>query len=87
MTGTMTKSESNVPRRWFEHGPLASLRDEVDGLFESFFGAPGVTPFSGTAIPSIDVAETDSAIEVKTDLPGIAAKDVDIEIRNDSSSF
>jgi HSP20 family protein len=34
-------------------------------------------------IPSIDVVETDANVEVKTDLPGMTAEDVDIEIRDD----
>ncbi len=83
MTGTITKPDSNVPRRWFDQGPLASFRDEVDGLFQSFFGGPGMLQTPDGGVPSIDVAETDDSIEVTTDLPGISAKDVDIEIRND----
>lgn len=83
MTGAMTKPDANVPRHWFERGPLASFRDEVDGLFQSFFGGPGMVQMPDGGVPSIDVAETDDSIEVTTDLPGISAKDLDIEIRND----
>ena len=83
MPGTMTKPEAGAPRRWFENGPLASLRDEMDGLFENFFGSPIHSHLAGGSVPSIDLAETDESVEVKTDLPGIRAEDVDIEIRND----
>ena len=83
MSRTMTKSETKTPRRWFERGPLASLRDEVEDVFENFFGASDMSRFEDGNIPSVDVSETDDAIEVKTDLPGIKSEDIDIEIRND----
>lgn len=82
MTGSISKPESTTPRRWFEQGPLTSLRDEMDDLFSSFFGAPGAARGSDVAVPSIDVAETDDAFEIKTDLPGIKSEDVNIEIRD-----
>lgn len=81
--GAMTRREPGTPRRWFERGPMGSLRDEMDELFASFFGTPAVADASEMTIPSIDMAETNDAIEVTTDLPGIKAEDVDIEIRND----
>ncbi|MEZ6132183.1 MAG: Hsp20/alpha crystallin family protein [Planctomycetaceae bacterium] len=84
MNSTLTKREPTTPRRWFERGPMGTLRNEVDELFESFFGTPAMASASELMIPSIDVAETDDAIEVTTDLPGIRAEDVDIEIRNDT---
>ncbi len=83
MNGAIKKREATTPRRWFERGPMGTLRDEVDELFESFFGTPTVAAGAEMTIPSIDVAETDDAIEVTTDLPGIKAEDIDIEIRND----
>ena len=83
MTSPSTTPERNVPGRWLEHGPLASLRSEMDGLFENFFGTPASSALSGAGVPSVDVVETDDAIEVTTDLPGFSAKDIDIEIRHD----
>lgn len=82
MNGSMTKRESTTPRRWFQQGPMSSLRDEVDELFSSFFGAPALAAAAEISIPSVDVSETEDAIEVATDLPGIKAEDVDIEIRD-----
>lgn len=83
MTGPLSKPESNVPRRWFDSSPLSSLRDEMDGLFENFFGAPIASQLADRRVPSMDVSETDDAVEVTTDLPGFTAQDIDIEIRND----
>lgn len=36
--------------------------------------------FSGAMVPALDLSETDTAIEVRMDLPGITAKDIDIQI-------
>ena len=83
MGRTLTKPETRTARRWFERGPLASLRDDVEDVFENFWGTSEMSPFEDGNIPSVDVSETDDAIEVKTDLPGIKSEDIDIEIRND----
>lgn len=34
-------------------------------------------------IPRLDIAETDKTIEVKTELPGLEKKDVDVTLEND----
>jgi HSP20 family protein len=83
MSGTVSKRETSQPRRWFERGPLSSLREEMDDLFENFFGTPSSGALSVDSMPSIDVSETAEAIEVKTDLPGIKPENIDIEIKDD----
>jgi HSP20 family protein len=82
MNGALTKRQATTPRRWFEREPVGALREEVDELFENFFGTPAITSALEMTVPSIDVAETDEAIEVTTDLPGIKAEEVNVEIRN-----
>jgi HSP20 family protein len=69
-----------LPRRWFERGPLAGLWEEMDDLFENFIGESGCPATSGQIVPNADVSETDEAIEVKTDLPGIKPNEIDIEV-------
>ena len=83
MKSALAKSEKTTPGRWFARGPMGTLRDEVEELFESFFGTPALAGSAELTVPSTDVAETDDAIEVTTDLPGYKAEDVNIEIRND----
>lgn len=78
----VSKRENTSPRGWFEQGPLATLRGEMDELFESFFGEKGLTTPAAMSVPSVDVAETDESVEVTTDLPGYKADEVDIEIRD-----
>lgn len=56
-----------------------SLRDEMEDLFSRFFtegGADGVP----LARPSLDLSETDSSVQVRVDVPGMKAEDIDIEV-------
>lgn len=79
-----------APRAHFD--PFAAFRSEMDRLFDSFFGggrapaAPrGFEPaawFGGALSPSVDVAETDGALTVTAELPGMAPGDVELSMRN-----
>ena len=66
-----------------EDDPFLAMQKEVNRLFEDF-GRGSVSRFaSAEVVPRIDVAETDSAIEVTAELPGIDEKDVDVVLRDD----
>lgn len=58
------------------------MQDEVEDMFHRLFGAAG--PEAGMAgwTPSVDVRETDQALVVKADLPGVDPKDVEVTIQN-----
>lgn len=76
--------------------PLVSLRDEIDRLFDSVFAAPlgwrmlerdplrrlgfGTLPSFGDITPHMDVKETDTAIELTAELPGMVEKDVEVTL-------
>jgi HSP20 family protein len=59
------------------------IREEMDRLWMSVFSSPW-RPFhlaeQMALIPTMDVFEKDGNIEVKIELPGIEAKDVDIRV-------
>jgi HSP20 family protein len=59
------------------------FRDEMDDMFSRFFG-PITTTMNDRAewAPRVDVEETDKAILVKADLPGVDPKDIDISVQN-----
>jgi HSP20 family protein len=59
---------------------LGDLREEVEELFSQAFGGDGGLWASERIIPSLDLAETDGAIEVRMDIPGMEAKDIDIQV-------
>lgn len=80
MISQLTRRETSTPRRWFEMGPVSSLRDEMDQLFESFFGNGDEVRAAGRLVPNLDLSETPEAVEVKTDLPGFKPDEVNIEV-------
>ena len=62
--------------------PFVSLQQEIERLFDDFgmrFGPSRNGP-AETLAPRIDVAETDKAIELTAELPGLEEKDVDINL-------
>ena len=80
--------KSLVPFR--EGGPLMrpdfglfGLHREIDRLFSEF--AQGIGPGGAQSIvPNIEISETDKAIEVSAEMPGLERKDVEISIEDDT---
>jgi HSP20 family protein len=64
--------------------PFVSLQREMNRLFEDALrGLPAISGDAKAAMaPSMDVKETDNAIEVQTELPGVDQKDVDVTYAN-----
>lgn len=65
--------------------PFRSLQKEIDRVFEDF-GRGALWPFGEGGqemvrlTPSIDVSETDDAIEITAELPGVEEKDVEVTV-------
>lgn len=66
---------------------FSQLQREVDRLFSEFSrGLPAMRwPFAGEGevMPSIDVSESDTAMEVTVELPGVEEKDIDVTLADD----
>jgi len=66
--------------------PWASRQQEVSRLLNDFFGDHFFSaPLSEAQrwSPALDLSETDDAVIVKAELPGIDAKDVEIQLHED----
>jgi HSP20 family protein len=63
---------------------LFALHREIDRLFNEFAQHLGLNRTLTNIIPSIDVCETDKAIEVSAEMPGLERKDVEISIEDDT---
>ena len=77
---------SLVPRTRKDSLPVTRLRHEVDHLFDDFFrgfGAPPARRESSDWTPDITVSETDNAVKVRAELPGLDRKDVEIAVDGD----
>ena len=72
-----------LPGTWLsemseEGSPLSSLRKQIDNLFEDFGGD---APFaSGDFTVRTNVSETDEAVTVTAELPGIELDDIDVSV-------
>ena len=66
--------------------PLASLRGEIDNLFDRFFhDSWGSSVFEGLparfgAAPRVDVSESEDEVRVRAELPGVDPKEVEIKV-------
>ena len=65
---------------------LEDARKEVDDVFRRIFGtmSENGTDSTGSASwsPRVDMSETDTALIVKADVPGVDPKDIDVSIRD-----
>lgn len=58
--------------------PFSFLQQEIDRLFEGVTrNIPGLAT---TTMPSMDICETDKAIEITAELPGLEKKDVELNV-------
>jgi HSP20 family protein len=80
MAGTLTtRRPSRLPSLW-RRDPITALQEEMNELRARFLGDGGEGWFTGAMVPALDMSETDTTIDVRMDLPGIQAKDIDIQV-------
>jgi HSP20 family protein len=64
--------------------PLEDLRDEFDRLWNSLTEPQSVQARSfrrgEAAVPAVNVSESDAAVTIEAELPGLSAGDVDISV-------
>lgn len=77
-------SKGPEPLPFFEQ-----LQQEMEQLFDRFRGYPPVASalphfgFGDGLNPAIDMAETDDAVEITADIPGVSADDLDVSLNGD----
>jgi HSP20 family protein len=67
--------------------PFAFLQQEIDRLFDGFNSNFPAFATTGAALPRMDVGETDKVIEVTAELPGLEAKDVQLNLADNVLSI
>lgn len=76
------RSASAAPTRYGEGAdPFATLRREMDRLFDDAFrgfGVPSLGFGRDVGWPSLEVSETDEDVTVAAELPGLDEKDVEV---------
>jgi HSP20 family protein len=68
----------SLPSLWRD--PFTSLQEEMNELRTRLLGNGGDGWFSGAMVPALDLSESNSSIEVRMDIPGMTAKDIDIQV-------
>jgi HSP20 family protein len=74
----MTRKPGGLPSLWRD--PFTALREEMKDLRAQMFGDGDEGWLNVATAPALDMSETDKAIDVRMDLPGITAKDIDIQV-------
>lgn len=80
MSTAIAKAKPRQVRPWFNRGPFESIREEVQDLLTRTFGEEADAWLPARFVPSLDLAETDKSVEVRMDIPGMEAKDFDIQV-------
>ena len=60
--------------------PFRMMRREIDDLFSDFATRLPMADGGGLRAPAINVAETDGAIEITAELPGVDQKDIKLSV-------
>jgi HSP20 family protein len=71
--------------RWDPVRELDSFQSDMNRLFDSFFGrreAGGSNGYGRRWIPAMDLVETDEAMVLRADLPGLKRDDIEIEVKD-----
>ena len=78
ITAPMPSRNAAIRRR----GPLTSLHSDLEGFFNKLFedSHGGLLSQSGMISPPLDITETDTTLQVRMDLPGIDAKEIDVQV-------
>jgi len=73
------RRQNRLPALW-RRDPITALREELNELRAKIFGEEEEGWFASATAPSLDLSETEKAVEVRMDVPGINAKDIDVQV-------
>jgi HSP20 family protein len=76
---------------FFGPGAFGSLQDEVNRLFEDFWGtAPATAEEAGRPVvlrPRVDLSETEAAFEISAEMPGLKEDEIEVSVTDDVLSL
>lgn len=79
-------TRSRLPQLFHRPEGLTHLRHEMDQLFDRFtsdLALPHMPWLRGGFFPRIDVSETEDALEITAELPGLTADNINVTMQGD----
>src|SRR4030042_2617374 len=73
--------------RWYPFREMSALQERMNRLFSDVRAqAPvrGEEIVQGAWVPAVDIFETNEAIVLKAELPGITAQDISVEVKDNT---
>jgi HSP20 family protein len=70
--------------RWEPFPEMGVIRQQMDRLFEQLLPNDGGEKVGLTLIPAAEIVETDGDLKLKIEIPGLEAKDIDVEVTPES---
>lgn len=61
---------------------LTDIQQEMNRLFDEFFGERRPEMTEGTWLPAVDVLENETEIIVRAELPGMTQDDIELDLQN-----
>ena len=89
-TGLTSKSRRDLAERQQYESPMQSFQHEINRMFDDFFRDPFAPlslrepALSAEFSPRVDVVESDKDFKVTAELPGMDAKDIQINLEQDA---
>lgn len=69
-------------RRGDLFGELVDMQQEMNRLFDDFFGERRTGMAEGAWMPAVDISEDEQAILVKAELPGLTQEDIELNLQD-----
>lgn len=64
--------------------PWSLMRQEMNDLLSGFWNGSGPGAMTPAFSPAIDIAEKDNSFELRVDVPGMEAKDLEIQVQGNT---
>lgn len=86
MAGQLMTGELRSLFPWLGRDPFTFFQREMDDLFSRFFGEDE-KPLAARFSPRMDMSDTDDAVLLRFDVPGITPGEISLELRDNRLTF
>jgi HSP20 family protein len=80
MSTALSRRLSRAMQPLFASDPFGGLQKEMDDLLSRFQADWSGDQFPAVTIPAADLYETDDALHIRMDMPGLKAEEINIEV-------